>query len=64
MKKQLIDVTLYRSNEFFDRNQKIWSARYHKEWSVQQIAKHFQLSVTEIKDILATHKQFYKQEYD
>ncbi len=63
MGKQIIEVAVYRSNEFFDRNQKIWSARYHKEWSLQQIAKHFQLPINEVKDILATHKQFYKQEY-
>lgn len=64
MTKQKIDVVLYRKSEFFERNQKIWNARYHKELSVKQIAKLFNLSLDEIKGIFAIHKQFYKQEYD
>lgn len=63
MSKQEIDAVLYRKSEFFRRNQKIWNARYRKEHSVKEIAKLFDLPADEIREILVTLKQFYKQEY-
>lgn len=63
MNKQKIDTVLYRKSEFFGRNQKIWKTRYNKNLSIKQIAKQFSLSLSEIKDILLVHKNFYEQEY-
>lgn len=64
IKKQTINATEYRKSRYYKRNQEIWKCRFGEKLSYQKISLRFHLSVTEVKEIIALHKQFYQQEYD
>ncbi|HSW88117.1 MAG TPA: hypothetical protein VLG12_03050 [Candidatus Saccharimonadales bacterium] len=63
MENQVIDTKAYRQHALFKRNQEIWRYRFLEGWPLKKIAKHFDLDIQELKKIIATHKEFYKQEY-
>jgi DNA-directed RNA polymerase specialized sigma24 family protein len=54
----------YRQNEYFVRDREIWKYRFIENWSLKTISTFFDISVQEIKEIIAKQELYFQEEYE
>ena len=54
----------YRQSEYFIRNREIWKYKFIENWSLKEISAYFDISVKELRGIIAKQKIYFQEEYE
>ena len=54
----------YRQSEYFIRNKEIWKYRFIENWSLKKISAYFDISVQELREVIAKQKIYFQEEYE
>ena len=60
----IMNTDEYRQNEYFVRDREIWKYRFIENWSLKTISTFFDISVQEIKEIIAKQELYFQEEYE
>ncbi len=61
---KVINAEEYRQSEYFVRNKEIWRYRFIENWSLKEISAFFDMSVQEVKEVIAEQKIYFQEEYE
>ena len=59
-----MNIGEYRQSEYFIRNKEIWKYRFIENWSLKKISAYFDISVQELREVIAKQKIYFQEEYE